>query len=271
MGWTPRSQRLGKNNYDGPFEGVPAHLKPQLAEWLQKTLEGTPDPESTADILALRLHIVLNKRYQAVPQIVEAGLRDEELFLDCVEGALQFSQRYGERTERARALQHLLNLSGSAYKVTDGGRHLVDAVTVEVEETKSRAMSVQDEASRELSEAWVKAYGRGPDSSDAWDHAIKAVEAVLRPVVEPANTKATLGSMIAVLNNKPSNWKCVFPSKDDDHSVENFIATLRLVWPNPDRHGGGGRKPTLAEARAVVTLAATIVQWHREGTLVAKR
>jgi hypothetical protein len=32
--------------------------------------------------------------------------------------------------------------------------------------------------------AWTKAYGREPDASDASDHAVKAVEALLLPVVE---------------------------------------------------------------------------------------
>jgi hypothetical protein len=51
-------------------------------------------------------------------------------------------------------------------------------------------------------------------------------------------------------------------------------AMLDIVWPNHDRHGGGPtpkREPSIEEARAVVTLAATIVQWHREGRALQKR
>ena len=238
MAWTPRSQRLGKTDYDWPFEGLPLHLKPHLAAWLTETLAGTADPERACDVLALRLHIVLDKEYGGVHQIVGAAVKNDDLFLDCVEGALRLDARSHFTGKRDDKLDDL---------------------------------SVQDEASEELSEAWVKAYGRSPDASDAWDHAIKAVEAVLRPAVEPNNGKATLGSMIAVLNKKPSDWRCVFPGKDDDNSVENFVGTLRLIWPNPDRHGSGGRKPTLTEARAVVTLVGTVVQRRREGTVVQKR
>lgn len=48
---------------------------------------------------------------------------------------------------------------------------------------------------------------------------------------------------------------------------------LRLMWPNHDRHGGTTpkRTPSEQEARAVVTLAAAIVQWHREGWVVQRR
>jgi hypothetical protein len=44
-----------------------------------------------------------------------------------------------------------------------------------------RAVAPQDVAGNELQEAWARALGRHPDASDAWDHAIKAVEAVLIP------------------------------------------------------------------------------------------
>ncbi|WP_353952208.1 hypothetical protein V6K52_01830 [Knoellia sp. S7-12] len=250
---------------------MPAHLAPQLSEWLTETLEGTSDPDGAAKYLALRLHIELDTYYPPIGQVVGACLDDEELFLDCVEGALRFQQRMGTASQPARSLDALLKLSGSKYKLSDNSQHLVDAVEPTVEATRAAATSVTDEATEELSEAWAKAYGRSPDPSDAWDHAIKAVEVMLRPVVEPHNNKATLGSMIAVLNNSPSKWVCVFPGGNDDNAVENLIATLRLIWPNTDRHGGGGRAPTLQEARAVVTLSATIVQWHREGTVLSKR
>ena len=45
------------------------------------------------------------------------------------------------------------------------------------------ATGTGDVASAELTEAWIRAYGRDPDPSDAWDHAIKAVEAILIPIV----------------------------------------------------------------------------------------
>jgi hypothetical protein len=196
--------------------------------------------------------------------------QDDDLFLDCVEGALLFAQADATGDPVAE-LQRILALGGSAYTVSEDGQHIVETVSREVEEIKSKALSVADGASQHLSEAWVRAYGRGPDGSDAWDHAIKAVEAVLQPKVEPNNKRATLGSMIAVLNNDTAAWRCIFPGKDDDNSVENLIATLRLIWPNPDRHGSGGRKPALNEARAVVTLAAAIVQVHREAMVVDRR
>jgi len=46
--------------------------------------------------------------------------------------------------------------------------------------------------------------------------------------------------------------------------VAPLVSMLRLMWPNPDRHGGeSSRQPSLVEAQAVVHPAVTIVQWAR--------
>ena len=61
------------------------------------------------------------------------------------------------------------------------------------------AASPEDTASDELAVAWTKAYGLDPDLSDAWDHAIKAVEAVLIPIVVPTQAGAHIG-------HESANW-----------------------------------------------------------------
>lgn len=269
--WTPRSQRLGKRDLDGPFEGVPPHLKPQIFKWLNDTLHSSLDADKWANVLAMRLHIPVNHRQGAAYSVLQAAADDDDLLLDIVEGALRVQPRYGYDTDARESLQSILDLCGSVYTVSDA-LILVDRVGPEVEETRAKAVSVADEATDELSEAWSRAFGRNPDASDAWDHAIKAVESVLQPIVEPGNTKATLGSIIARLEqNDGAHWRCVFPGANKSHSVENFVKILRLIWPNPDRHGPVTRKPTNEEARAVVVQAAAILQWHREGTVVAPR
>jgi hypothetical protein len=43
---------------------------------------------------------------------------------------------------------------------------------------------------------------------------------------------------------------------------------LRLMWSNPDRHGGeNSRQPSLVEAKAVVHVAVMIVRWARSDVL----
>ncbi len=134
-------------------------------------------------------------------------------------------------------------------------------------------MAPGDQASAELVEAWAKAYGLAPDPSDAWDHAIKAVEAVLIPIVVPAKAKATLGDVLGALKANPKGWTFVLATSSSSLSnVETVEGLLRMMWPNPDRHGGGTltRAPSLTEAEAVVQIAVTVVTWGRGGGLAKK-
>jgi hypothetical protein len=54
--------------------------------------------------------------------------------------------------------------------------------------------------------AWTKAYGREPDASDASDHAIKAVEALLLPVVVPKQAQAKIGQVVGEPPSKGHQW-----------------------------------------------------------------
>jgi hypothetical protein len=52
---------------------------------------------------------------------------------------------------------------------------------------------------------------------------------------------------------------------------DTIDAMLRLIWPNPDRHGSGAgatRKPDLYDAQAVLQIAITVVQFVRAGVVV---
>ncbi|ADG78065.1 putative protein OS=Tsukamurella paurometabola (strain ATCC 8368 / DSM / CCUG 35730 /CIP 100753 / JCM 10117 / KCTC 9821 / NBRC 16120 / NCIMB 702349/ NCTC 13040) OX=521096 GN=Tpau_1437 PE=4 SV=1 [Tsukamurella paurometabola] len=134
------------------------------------------------------------------------------------------------------------------------------------------ALITSDTTSDELRVAWANAFGRNGDPSDAWDHAIKALEAALIPVVTPGKINATLGSVLGELRaNQGNKWRSCFPGKDDDHSPTPLVKTLEQIWPNIDRHqGGASRPPTEAEARSVVALTAALIQAHRESPLVYK-
>jgi hypothetical protein len=79
--------------------------------------------------------------------------------------------------------------------------------------------------------------------------------------------KPTLGKVLGQLRSQPHLWKLGVAGPNDDHSIEPLTGMLGLLWPNPDRHGNPAKRrtPTLEEARAVVHLAVTIVQWGRDG------
>lgn len=264
-GWTPRSQRLGYRDLSVMHEGVPVHLHPHLMAWARAIFGRQQDPKGLARVMALRLQVPTTEGGRTHYELLDLASRDVDLFLDVIEGLLFF---VADDQDSVR-LDTILDIGGSQYTVK--AKILVDRVSEETAETLSTATNVKDEATENLAEAWARAFGRDPNASDAWDHAIKAVECVLSPIVEPSNNKSTLGSIIAALNNKPQDWYFQVPGSDLSNSASSLVHLLRLLWPNPDRHGPKNRTPTLQEARAVVTLAATLLQWHRDSFVVRRR
>jgi hypothetical protein len=144
-------------------------------------------------------------------------------------------------------------------------RSLIRVVTDEVQMLYETGTSVPDEVSKELSEAWSNAFGRDGNPSDAWDHAIKAVEDVLIPEVMPKKIKATLGTVLGELTGQNrTQWKLVLPGNNQDHDVAHLVGMLRLVWPNHDRHGGAtkdrplNRKPALSLRSRRLSCSGTV-------------
>lgn len=219
-----------------------------------------------------RMNIPADFEVQQFFRVFDAMLDNEELALDLVDAALDVLGADGNDWER---LQGHLTAGASAWKVADDHTSLTRVVNEQAQATYDAATATADEATTELQEAWSNAFGRNGDPSDAWDHAIKAVEDVLVAVVVPNKPKATLGDVLGQLGSAQSAplWEMILPGNDQSHDVAPLVAMLRLMWPNHDRHGGTApkRTPSPEEARAVVTLVATIVQWHREAWVIRRR
>ena len=162
-----------------------------------------------------------------VPVIdITACTDNEEYCLDVIHLILQLEPMWVDY------LEALLAFGGSAWTATDTGLHRrVDSTAVSAFE---RASEPADIASRELREAWSNAYAREPDASDAWDHSIKAVEAILRKVISPKNNLATLGTLIRDLRDGAHKFEFVLTNGLG--GVPTLIAILQLMYPNPDRH-----------------------------------
>lgn len=271
--WQPLSVRTGAREIDGPYEGVPKHLRSTLLSWIRTVLgdrEGF-NP-SLLDEVIMRTRAPVENAYSSSDMLEDLLLRcsrDQDLCLDVIDACLRFARHYlGEPDDLRRQLAD----GGAVWTVSADGHSLQRAVETHAQKVFEAASSPVDTASDELTEAWVKAYGRDPDASDAWDHAIKAVEAILIPIIIPNEPKPTLGQAVGQLQ-QDRLWKLLLPGPSDTYSVEPLVAMLRLLWPNPDRHGSPQhrRPPTLQEAQAVVHLAITIVQWGRDGQIVRNR
>jgi hypothetical protein len=191
---------------------------------------------------------------------------DEDRFLDLLHYSLQLPSNL---IRDWKSLDILLALGGSVWRATENG--LVRRVDPTTMQAFATVTATQDSASDELAEAWSKAYGRHPDASDAWDHAIKAIESLLIPIVVPTKDKANLGSVAGHLKTNPQQFSLGLESTGIG-GVPTLEALVRLMWPNPDRHGdpAKSRVPLIEEARAVVHLAVTLVQWARDG-LISKK
>lgn len=199
--------------------------------------------------------------------LVDAYAADEDLMLDVIDALLKVNEVFGYALE----LKGILERRGSVWTVQANGGGLERRVDITTSEAFRVAVTPRDAASSELSEAWRKAYGRDPDASDAWDHAIKAVEAALRPLVSPRNDRATLGTLIRDLSAKPEKWTFGLQNSGSNlHGSEVLIEMLRLIWPNPDRHAGeNARVPDLTEAQAVLQTAINVVHLVRLGIIKA--
>jgi hypothetical protein len=196
--------------------------------------------------------------------IVAFTSESPEQFLDVLHYAIQTGNPSVESLDR------LLVYGGSAWTATNQG--LQRRVGPSAQQAFDVASLPDDVASEELQHAWINAYSREPDASDAWDHAIKAVEAILIATVVPNQHDSTLGHVIGHLSSQGHLWALVLPGPDNDYSVAPLVTMLRMLWPNPDRHASpqDRRTPSLEEAQAVVHLAVTLVQWGRDGQILKK-
>lgn len=273
------SHRQNGVSPDGPYEGVPDHLRHVVMVWFRDVLHISGSlayriEEMRKLAVVFRVNLPTNTDSQRLSEVLCALLEhdDDEVAIDLIDATLGV---VSPGLNGWFGLQEHLTTGASAWRVNDERDGLTRVVSDESQATYDAATATADAATTELRTAWSHAFGRNGDPSDAWDHAIKAVEDVLVPVVVPNKAKGTLGDVLGQLGSPQSApaWEMILPGADQSHDVAPLVAMLRLMWPNHDRHGGNTpkRTPSPEEARAVVTLAATIVQWHRQAWVVRKR
>lgn len=210
MAWQPLHVRQGAG--EELYEGVPQHLRAPLWHW---AIEGFyvrspfPDQEcmqwiSNAARLPLRAGL---SGAMMLEEIKKHCLRIEDRFLSVIDALLcKFRAPDPSWVDR---LDELLLVGNSAWTVAPDRKGQISRVDPTATEAVAQELAPHDAASDELAEAWRQAYAREPNPSDAWDHSIKAVEHILKPVVCPNNAKATLSNVIGDLCSQPQLWKLV--------------------------------------------------------------
>lgn len=220
----------------------------------------------------LELHVALtdpraNHVSYALRQLKALCDEDPGFFLDLVEYVLEHNDGF-YRDQEARELAAVLTLGNSAYKVREDERGLEMRTMPEVQAQVQEVVNTSAAAGAHLARAWNTAYSRSPDPVTSFNESVKAVETALVGTISPNNAKATLGTMIADLKNKPEKWKFVILDGSHSRGVETIIGMMQVLWQRNARHGGPNHQPeTIAEAQAAVHLAATLVQFGVSGAL----
>lgn len=256
--------------FDEPSEGLPPWLRGPVFEWMRNAFKpGDWDHEGALQAiqLAFRLEVPLGFNVSGGPgdDLLQRAEADDEFALDVLDWMVlnhqYFSAGY-QSEEWVGELGRLLTQGGSAWEVVTVEymshrltRRAVGPVVEVLEQTATEATR----AHSHLSTAWSKLMGRNPDPSGAYRDAVRAVEAVAKPVVLPNNDLATLGQMIAAMREKPEKWSTTLGTTDDMRTQMEAVWTGQL-----DRHGTDNEDAPLSvsqeEAEAAFSICLNLVR-----------
>ncbi len=272
--WVPLSVRTGARQPFAPVEGVPGFLWNYLRNWIKDAIRD--DAQTGIDIdLTLRLNAqrFIND-YPTVGDVVAAALekplRNQVALLDVIDWLLHRGKGSAETLER------LLATAGHVLRVSPDGDGLVQRLDPSAWALYQHATRPQDAASDHMHEAWTLTFGQHPKPGQGWGEAVKAVECLLKPVVSPNDSKATLGKMTAAIRNGHDKWTCALPSRDlkvNGHQtvkpgLEVLTDCLATIGYQPGRHGGDDTgQVEQVTAESMVLLATTVLGWLRNGVL----
>lgn len=272
--WVPLSVRTGARQPFAPVEGVPGFLWNYLRNWIKDAIRD--DAQTGIDIdLTLRLNVQrFINGYPTVGEVVAAALekplRNQVALLDVIDWLLHRGKGSAETLER------LLATAGHVLRVSPDGDGLVQRLDPSAWALYQHATRPQDAASDHMHEAWTLTFGQHPKPGQGWGEAVKAVECLLKPVVSPNDSKATLGKMTAAIRNGHDKWTCALPSRDlkvNGHQtvkpgLEVLTDCLATIGYQPGRHGGDDTgQVEQVTAESMVLLATTVLGWLRNGVL----
>lgn len=179
------------------------------------------------------------------------------------------------RRQRA-SLQEILDDALSVYTLTPdrlGLCHRIDPTAqalIDQATDGAAAAGERASAAEHLRHAHRAATALSPDPVRAYSEAIKAVEAAAQQTIEPANRMATLTTMVRRLHDGAAKFTVALGAEPSQYSVQAVAEMMRLLARGQtSRHGASRetRSETVAEARAAVQLAATLVHFFVTGVV----
>ena len=206
--------------------------------------------------------------------LMEEFEQDHDLLWDAVDHVLMYPVHAIQSGQRAATeISLYLADARSVYDVAEhgSGTHRLryrqppelTALLDEVTQGPSRA-------SDHLRNAWSLAFDRDADPTSACVEATKAVEAAAKDVILPANPKATMGKIIAALDDKPAKWQTDF-DPEESLDIRTVSAMMQLIWKGHLRHGNPDDPLSVPPPRAemIVHTAAVLVHWFLSGRVRA--
>lgn len=244
------------------------------ADWLHEIdafLSGGPD----------RLLLLLDwlVREQAKP-LTERLNREppEDVVRERWERRLENEREHFRR--RFAPLEELLSRGGSAWRVSVDPAGIFERVTDSERKVFEEATSERGAAAEHLNAAWEAAWRVDPNGQVAFDEAVKAVEAALRPVVTPNDGAAHLGKILGEIKASQERYtsrldRTVEGSKRQsatsfaNEGVQMIHELAGSLWRSHRRHGDPERRDPhgVEEGRDAVTLATALIAMQRRGFL----
>lgn len=246
-----------------PTRGIPDFMWTLVDEWIREAMSmaGTFNQGVTPQELGLKLRVPVHDTYDPEFEFLEVLRGNDELTLTTIDLLLFL----GAPSDGIRTL---LDGVDHEFTVDVDGRRLISRVNPATQHAYQEVTGPADHASALLASAWAKTLSRDADPSGAWMDATKAVEELLKPIVSPKDSMATISKMAKALRDGPSKWRCSLRGKNDEASVLALAQALDLVGYAPNRHGGTGSvEVDPLTSRTVVLQAITICDWLRSGVL----
>lgn len=167
-------------------------------------------------------------------------------------------------------LDVLLKTSNSKWTIGErlGRTGLVERVPEGVRLNMAETTKNAGSAGSILARAWAHVHGFEKNDSSAYMDAVRAVEIAAVEAVQSNNPTATLGTVIKQMLDQ-SDWRLPFREHKNSPSSAFIVDAARTLWHgHRDRHGSANYTDvTHEEARAAVSLAATLVDWFTSGAV----
>ena len=292
MSWVPFGMEEGKSSV--LVDGVPDYMKKSLIDWMMQAelllcCGGTSiygekwlDEDTRYELIkefdrrtrqeSHLCDVAPNKYFEENMNADLIGLQYTDYLLMKLDEDMRDEQCIFPSSEEFHShiqnLDTILEESGSKWKV--GERNSICGLEERVDPAMQQmADDVMDSSSgygKLLSEAWHYTFGREPNYSAAYSTAIKAVESIALPMVEPKNKKSTLSKAARVMRDQ--RWEFQIEAREENNVPGGVIQLLMsgLMNSQPDRHGGPDPVAVSGEkAQAAVYSAVFLVQCFKAG------